>query len=196
MRYCTSNFLRREAGFARHASAAPGDILVDVPIQIRTYREGDSVEEITKLLNRAYKSLADQGLRYVASWQTPDMTAERMPLGTCLLAFDDERLVGTVMLYTPPNDTECAYYRKPGVHYFGKFAVDPDRQGEGIGRQLFDAAEAEARRQGAAELACDTAKPAAHLVAMYESWGMEIVDEADFSLTNYESWVFRKILDG
>lgn len=152
------------------------------------------MEAITLLLNRAYASLADQGLRYVASWQTPEMTAELIAEGDCLIAKDGDDIVGTVLLYGKEDDSGCAYYRKPGVVYFGKFAVEPTRKGEGIGKRLFEAIEALARGKGAKELACDTAEPATHLVDMYRRWGFEIVERQDWSITNYVSVVMAKRL--
>jgi len=163
-------------------------------LTIREYRDGDSVEEITSLLNRGYAALAERGLRYVASWQTPDMTLERIRMGTCFLALDGSRIVGTVMLYPTAEDSECQLYTQPGVFHFGKFAVDPNRQREGIGRMLFLAAEDEARKQGATTFACDTAEPATDLIAMYRRWGFEIVGKQDYSLTNYISVVLAKSL--
>jgi GNAT superfamily N-acetyltransferase len=163
-------------------------------IEIRPYCPGDSVEELTILLNRANAELADMGLRYVATWQTPDMTAEMLPWGTCLLATDGERLVGTVTLFPTEPDGHCPFYAQPGVFHFGKFAVDPDRRGEGIGRKLFEAAENLAREQGATTLACDTAEQAKHLIRLYESWGFKVVDLQDWTSTNYISVILDKHL--
>lgn len=165
-----------------------------MPILIREYRDEDSIEAITVLLNRGYAGLAERGLRYVASWQTPEMTLERIRMGTCFLALDGSKIVGTVMLYPTAEDAGCELYMQPGVFHFGKFAVDPDRRGEGIGRMLFDTIEATARDQGAEILACDTAEPATDLIAMYERWGFKIVGKQDYTLTNYISVVLAKPL--
>jgi GNAT superfamily N-acetyltransferase len=168
---------------------------VTVPIQIREYCEGDPIDEISGLLNRGYAALANRGLRYVASWETPDMTASRIPTGTCFLALDDSRIVGTAMLYPPQEDSECDLYTQPGVFCFGKFAVEPERKGQGIGRLLYNAVESAARAQGAEALACDTAEQAVDLIAMYQGWGFQIVGRQDWSLTNYVSVVLVKELD-
>jgi predicted N-acetyltransferase YhbS len=122
------------------------------------------------------------------------MTLERIHLGTCFVAIDDHHLVGTVMLYPPDPESECELYRQPGVYHFGKFAVDPDRQGEGIGKMLYDSAEARAKAEGAVTLACDTAAPAIHLIGIYEGWGYQIVGTQNWSMTNYESVVMAKAL--
>jgi ribosomal protein S18 acetylase RimI-like enzyme len=164
-------------------------------IQIRLIRETDSIEEITRLLNRAYAELAAMGLRYVAAWQTADMTAKTVSSDICLLAVDEDKIVGTVMLYDPYDDQECPFYGQPEVRHFGKFAVDPDRRGEGIGAMLYQTAERLARESGAKTIACDTAEQAAHLISLYEKWGFQIIDRVDWSETNYISVVLAKSLE-
>jgi GNAT superfamily N-acetyltransferase len=122
------------------------------------------------------------------------MTLERIGQGTCLLAFDGGKIVGTVMVYPEEEDSECPLYGEPGVFHFGKFAVDPDRKGQGIGKLLYEAAEELARSSGAERFACDTAEPATDLIVMYRSWGFEIVQRMDWSMTNYMSVVMLKRL--
>lgn len=54
--------------------------------EIRLLRPEDSIEELTTLLHRAYKELADMGFRYVATYQTPEVTAERIAGAECYVA--------------------------------------------------------------------------------------------------------------
>jgi GNAT superfamily N-acetyltransferase len=165
-----------------------------VTVDIRPCREGDSIEEITSLLHRAYGTLTERGLRYVASWQTPDMTAGFVSEGCCLVGYEGGELVGTILLYPHSPDSSCELYRTTGVRHFGKFAVDPSRRGSGIGRKLYDAIEDVARVQGATMIACDTAEPAADLIAMYQRWGFAVVGRQNWKSTNYESIVLAKEL--
>lgn len=72
---------------------------------------------------------------------TQDDMAAQAESGVVLLAEDDTGLVGCVFL-TPKAD----------VMYIGKLAVDPSRQGEGIGRRLFEACVAAAKAQKFAEI--------------------------------------------
>lgn len=73
--------------------------------------------------------------------ETLDDVAARFTAGPVLIAEADGELVGS--LY-------CAL--KDGGLYLTRMAVRPDRQGQGIGRALLMAAEAEARRLGAQKL--------------------------------------------
>ncbi len=161
--------------------------------EIRPDRAGDSIEGITDVLNRAYKPLGDMGLRYVATWQTPDITLERVSRGTAFVAVEDGRFVGTISLYPPSLDAGCDLYC--AEWHFGQFGVDPELQCKGIGKALYEATENEARNKGAITLALDTAKPAAHLIALYKRWGFEVVGEADWRPhTNYLSVLMAKTL--
>ena len=42
-------------------------------IEIRLIEPSDSIEELTVLINRAYKQLADLGFKYVGTWQGEDL---------------------------------------------------------------------------------------------------------------------------
>jgi hypothetical protein len=86
----------------------------------------------------------------------------------------------------------CPYYDRPGVASFHQFAVDPDLQGDRIGRRLLDLVEDRAAATGATEIALDTAVPATHLIAMYERRGYRIVDRVDWDETNYVSVIMAR----
>lgn len=167
----------------------PGDLT------IRPLQPADSLAELTGLLARAYAALDKAGLCFVASWQTEEMTRERISKGFCLVAVDGgQRLCGTVMIYPHDPESLAITYRHQGVVWFGKFAVEPELQGRGLGKRLFEEVERRARIAGAKLLACDTAKPATHLVEMYRGWGMKVVEEVDWPMTNYLSVLLAKEL--
>jgi GNAT superfamily N-acetyltransferase len=163
-------------------------------VTIRRYQPEDSIEAITDLLQRGYARLADMGFRYMATWQTPDITLDRITSGTGFLAVDGDQIVGTVTVYEPYESSNCAVYCDPHIYRFGQFTVDPDRQGEGIGKLLYQQVENFALSKGAHGLACDTAEGATHLIEMYRRWGYEIVDRQDWDVTNYVSVVLAKRL--
>ena len=66
--------------------------------QIRELSLNDSLGEITKLLHRAYARLGAMGLNYTAVDQSPEVTAERIAGGHCLIAEMDGKVVGTVLI--------------------------------------------------------------------------------------------------
>src|SRR5882724_10809043 len=105
-------------------------------ILIRPYRKSDSLTEITDLLHRAYKALADQGMRYVASHQSEEVTYDRIIHGTCFIAEMDGRIVGTITLYD--GEKSPHYKLIESCSYFGQFAVKPTLQSKGIGSMLLD----------------------------------------------------------
>ena len=163
-------------------------------LTIRPVRETDDLAALTELLHRAYKPLADQGMRYVASYQTEDVTRRRLGRGQGYLALLSEALVGTVTLYSSTSFNECAWYQRPGIWFFGQFAVDPAYQRQGVGAALMDWIEGEAQSGGAAELALDTSEHAADLIAYYARRGYRPVGTVQWPVTNYRSVVLSKLL--
>lgn len=147
------------------------------------------------MLHAAYRPLAEAGLRYVATHQSPDVTAARISRGECFVAADGGRLVGTITLIPPGRGRACAYYERPDVAYFQQFGVHPDYQGRGIGRKLRVAVEDRARELGAAVIALDTAESARELIAMYERHGYTFVSHVDWRPhVNYRSVILARRL--
>jgi predicted N-acetyltransferase YhbS len=164
------------------------------PLTIRAWQPTDDVDGITKLLHRAYAPLAQAGLRYLATHQSAEITRERLTSGYPLVALAGGAIVGTATLYPPDAASPCELYRQPGVYCFGQFAVSPELQRGGIGRQLVEHLEAVARQLGATQLALDTAEGAVHLVEWYERLGFRLVQYVEWEVTNYRSVVLSKSL--
>lgn len=162
---------------------------------IRRWQDSDDVSAVTGVLHRAYAGLASLGFRYHASWQDDATTLQRLRRGVAWIALREARIVGTATLYVPPNVRGCDWYDRGDVAYFGQFAVEPDLQGEGIGRQLLEAIEAETRRRGIPHLALDTAAGATRLIETYRRHGFVQVGTADWSITNYQSIVMNKPME-
>ena len=154
----------------------------------------DDIAALTTLLHRAYLPLAEQGMRYLASRQTEDVTRRRLESGLGFVARLGEALAGTITLYPHASFDQCAWYQRPEVWYFGQYAVDPAHQGVGIGRILLDFAEQSARDGGAKELALDTSEYAADLLALYTRRGYRQVEAIQWPVTNYRSFVLSKTL--
>lgn len=164
-------------------------------VRIRRWQAGDEVSPITAMLHRAYAELAALGLRYVATDQSDDVTAQRLQNGVSWVAEADGAVVGTISLcpWTFLSQPAKAYQR-PGLWLFYQFGVEPARQRAGIGSALMEVAEQHAQSEGASEIACDTAVGATHLISLYERKGFAIVGTADFEETNYESVILVKNL--
>ena len=163
---------------------------------IRRLAQGDDIEALTALLHRAYASLAEMGFRYTATYQSAEVTRSRCDNGTCLVAEVDGNVVGTVTYYSPEQTEHSEWYDRSEVASFGQFGVEPNWQGRGVGARLMDEVEALARADGAAEIACDTAEGATHLIEMYERRAYRLVGRVNWGETNYESVILSKELGG
>lgn len=161
---------------------------------LRPLSPDDSIGELTELLHRAYKQLADMGLRFVATYQSEEETRRRTEHGACFVGVIDGRIVATVTYYDPSRGDGTPWYERPDVAHFGQFAVEPELQGLGVGNRLLGLVEEQARADGAAELALDTAEPASHLVAHYGRHGYRFIEHVQWDVTNYRSVVMSKTL--
>jgi GNAT superfamily N-acetyltransferase len=165
-------------------------------IEIRPWGEGDSLEDLTALLNRAYAPLSAAGFRYVASWQDVEITRRRLSRGECWLAMAGERIIGAILLCMPPPHPVSPVYERDDLAMFQQFAVAPERQGEGIGGALIAHVELRATELGARTLAFDTAEGASRLIAWYQGLGYRFIDYCDWEVTNYRSVIYGKSLQG
>jgi GNAT superfamily N-acetyltransferase len=161
---------------------------------IRLLAPADSIAELTDLLHRAYRPLAERGLRFVATHQDEQITRRRAGRGECYLAIDGTRMIGTATLY-PPDKTKGSPWRdRPDVASFGQFAVEPEFQRRGIGSLLIRFVERRAVELGAAELALDTAEPADALIRFYAARGYRFIEYMKWDAVNYRSVVLSKRL--
>ena len=167
-------------------------------LEIRLINDSDSIAELTDLLHRAYKPLADAGMRYFATHQTEDQTREKIAGGQCYVALLDGKLVGTVTFKFPvvfAGSGKSRWYSRLDVSYFGQFGIEPHLQGQGIGSRMLNRVETTARESGAAELAFDTSEHATHLIEYYSKRGFRFVEDIDHRpVVNYKSIVMSKPL--
>ena len=116
-------------------------------IIIRPLNEDDSIDELTDLLHRGYKVLADMGLKYLATWQSSDITRDRIAKGECFVAELDGKIIGTINFYMPDVLGGSPWLERDDVAEFGQFAVDPDYQRRGIGEMMVKFVEDHARKK-------------------------------------------------
>jgi GNAT superfamily N-acetyltransferase len=162
---------------------------------IRRLQLSDSLEELASLLRRAFASLGCQGLNCTCVDQTAAVTRKRVQLGDCFVAVADRRVVGTVTVHGADRASPVNWYRNPEVASIHQFAVDPSRQGVGVGSALLRAAEDWARCRRYVQLALDTPQPAEHLRAFYGGRGFMEAETVKLSGKSYFSVVLSKAID-
>jgi GNAT superfamily N-acetyltransferase len=163
-------------------------------MNIRVLTPADDLVAITEMLHRAYAPLAARGLNYTATYQTPEVTAQRLFRGHPLAAECDGRITGTLTVYPPDPQSDAAVYREAHTYSLGQFGVDPAFKGQGIGRTLHQAAVEYALSKGARFLSLDTAAPAHDLIDTYTRWGYTIVERTSWPGKSYESVLMRLCL--
>jgi GNAT superfamily N-acetyltransferase len=165
-------------------------------VVVRPLVESDSLVELTALLHRAYARLAAMGLNYTAADQKPETTAKRISGGACFVAEIGTEMVGTIVVQPTYSENHCEYFTRPGVACAHQFAVAPQHQGKGVGRQLLTHAEQWATHAKFTELAMDTAEQAVHLLALYSRLGYRQVGSVGWPGKVYQSVVLSKALAG
>src|ERR1041384_3316074 len=139
--------------------------------------ETDDLVALTELLHRAYAVLKDQGLNFVATWQTPEITRDRMWGSAPFVMEVEGRIVGTATLSYPviQDPEDPPYFTRSGVALLSQFGIEPEFRGKGLGSKFIRFALDWCRQAGARELALDTADQAVDLLAMYRHWGFQEV---------------------
>lgn len=156
--------------------------------------EKDSVSELTNLLHRAYKRLADMGLNFIATKQDAEYTRNYLKKGICYILCCDERITGTIFYYTTMWSDAPEIFKQDDVVLFGKFAVEPSLQQKGLGGLLMDFVEQQAVKNGRKRMVLDTSEKALHLIGYYSKRGYEYVHHWQWPDVNYKSVVMCKKL--
>jgi ribosomal protein S18 acetylase RimI-like enzyme len=163
-------------------------------IIIRPLSRSDSLDELTSLLHRSYKKLADKGWCYLATHQKVKTTKKRVRKSSCYVAIFEGKIIGTICYRSPKVKAKHDYYIQPFVASFGQFAVDPEFQNIGLGSRLIDLVEKFAIRDKAKEIGIDTAEEAIELIEYYKKRGYKFVTYAQWHMTNYRSVIMSKDL--
>lgn len=156
-------------------------------IQVRLAKLAD-VPKLRILLNSAYKRLADMNLNFNATFQDDELTADGLLDGRTFVLDLGGKLLGTMKLRKQNviDDRPCLYV--------GRFAVDPELQGQGLGLHLLKLVEKLALQEGCQCLQLDTAQPAEHLLKFYQGQGFQIKKPTYFEGKTYVSWILEKSL--
>jgi len=175
-------------------------VAIDVAsaILVRRLLPSDSMEELTTLLHRAYRTQVEMGLQPLAGRQDAATTRKRTSNGECYLAIDPAgdrpRIVGTILFHEVEDAKGPPWFQRKDVDSFSQFAVDPDTQGRGIGQLLLDMAEKRAAECGAKELGLSMAEPDSALMQFYLRRGYRFIEHWQWPYTNYRSAILSKAL--
>jgi len=164
------------------------------PVEVREFRKSDT-SALTALLHRAYAELGAAGMNFTAVDQTDATTEYRASAGHCLLAIDDGIPIATLTMSMPASKTLRLMFPaadREDVAWLNQMAVDPDRRGIGLARDLWADGLAWATRNGATTVGVDTALPAEHLIRLYEAWGFERAGTVHWEGKTYDSAVLLR----
>ena len=164
--------------------------------QIREFQDSDPVSEITALLHLAYKPLADDGLKYLASYQDDERTLSRIKTGRCFLLTYGPKISGIITYYAADKNRADwpEIYLEDGSAHFGQFAIEPALQKHGLGSILMNYIEQFALAEGNHTLCFDTAESATHLINYYSKRGYHFAAYHQWDTTNYRSVIMKKHL--
>ncbi len=146
----------------------------------------DDISQIRKLVNLAYKELADLGLNYTAVDQDESKTADRISKGRCFILKNNEQIIATILV------SVSNYFTNKNTLYVSQFGVHPNFKRQGLGKFLMDYCECLAFNEGFSGVQLDTAIPATHLVDWYIRIGYIIVGTQHWEGKTYDSYVFEK----
>jgi predicted N-acetyltransferase YhbS len=121
---------------------------------------------IARIVNEAYEV---ERFFVLGDRTTPEDVVAHMRRGAFLVAVDDGRLVGSV--YVETNGHRGS---------FGMLAVDPSRQGTGVGRRLIDAAESHIRQAGGRSVEIQVVNLRTDLLPRYRRLGFVEVGTAPY----------------
>ena len=127
-------------------------------------------EEVARILRAAFTPYVralgrefpvDGSAEYAEEWKR---VAAEVEHGNVYVALDGERIVGAVR--TKPQEKDL---------YIHQIAVDPARQGAGVGSWLLERIDEAARARGLGGLSLITAEMAVANIRLYQRHGFEIV---------------------
>lgn len=118
----------------------------------------EDVAALVDVINRAYR--VEAFFHHGERTDAADVRERLARPGALFLVIEDEGLAGAIFLKVTGERG-----------YFGMLSVDPDRQKQGIGRRLVDAAESHCRTAGCRFLDIDVVNLRTELPAFYRHLG-------------------------
>ncbi|MBL8048083.1 MAG: GNAT family N-acetyltransferase [Chthonomonas sp.] len=164
---------------------------------IREWRPDDRIGDLTRLVNASYATLADQGLRFLGTYQNDEITADPASRAQVWVAESPAgELVGTISLEDRSQSPEQneQFYVSSQTRIISQFCVLQEMRGQGLGDELLAFAERQAAAAGATQVMLDTALPASNLRGYYARHGFHERHEVQWDGPNYRSVVMVKNL--
>jgi len=177
----------------RERDGAKGEAIRE-RVTVRRLESKDSVQELTDLLRRAFKSNGQHPYMYATAEQSEETTRLQIKCGDCWVAELDGRLIGFGLVCPPSPDVRRRWYRprlsRLSAH-LRLLSVHPDFQGVGIGTMLLDRCEQSAMKMGALELT-GISPVGSRQLSLYKRRGYRLFRYASFSKINFHCVIFGK----
>lgn len=156
----------------------------------------DLVEKTTALLHEAYAQHLANGFHFSAATQDDETTHKRLASATALIGFREDAVVATGIIYEKlqARPDLPSWFSGADVGVAAQLAVSPGLQRHGIGSELLEILERQAKGWGKLHLALDTAEPAHELIAFYQKRGYVMVDHFQYADTSFRHIILSKEL--
>lgn len=160
----------------------------------RLFTKNDSIDELTQLINIAYKPNAEKGMNFIGATQNSATTYKRIRKGICIIVLHENKIIGTITFKAAHKTKGCDWYNKPYVAKRNLLAVAPEFQRQRIAIHLIKLTEIIALEHGAEEVAVDTAENNTTLFSFYNKNQYRYIETIKWKGTNYNSVVYSKKL--
>lgn len=160
----------------------------------RLFTKNDSIDELTRLINIAYKANADKGMNFLGSYQDSKTTLKRIKNSVCIVVFHNNAMVATISFKPTHKCRGSNWFNKPYVAKRNQLAVLPEYQQKGIASHLIKLTEIIAKNHGAEEIAVDTAENNTTLFNYYKKNNYRFIENVKWKNTNYNSVIYSKNL--
>ncbi len=156
----------------------------------------DLVADVTLLLREAYAQHLANDLHFSAATQDDETTDRRLASATALIGFSEDAVVATGLIYEQlrARPELPSWFSQEGVSVAAQLAVSPQLQRHGIGSELLEVLERQAKDWGKLHLALDTAEPALDLISFYKKRGYVMKDNFQYSDVPFRHVILSKAL--
>lgn len=168
-----------------------------------------SVDELTEVINKAYSRWLRRNLRYVGTHQNSAKTLERIKNCTCMVALENDKIIGTIKYNLTVNNggkadllhananrrwwgNNKAWFKGAVSMYVGQFAILPEYAGSQAAQMLAKYCIDKAYELKVSEMMIDTSEKALSLIRLYERQGFIRVHYFINPFTNFNSYALVK----